>query len=465
MGPQHFELEMALSYWGEHEKEDIIDSDSFDKHNQCHEYDQDLRIKTERICEGYYADDFTPVAQASYDYTTQPLRPPGRAFMLPDSSARSHVQPSDVIICGDMNMIKTSSTPLEEKEYWEQYQWHEMSTSESSTPFTPYSSYQVPPFTPHFTHLEEQQHSSPLEETIYSDLDTGCAHKADSIALGKGSQLNSTQLDFVCPDANEERLWRISQKIKDLDADEAHAGLSDKLLNTDISSLLENPAQQVFMGQQQEPATLIRKRNQTPKAERKHKLEVIDLSANAEEGREHVSVVQALRNNPTVWNSIKERRKKGNYKCGHCTAIFTTMFQLAEHIDEYKIKRAYRCLDNNCPWSILGLPRRAEVRRHCAAQHAYVVETSAISPNCGSLSPISEPWLFTQAEKFPCSSPLCRKLFKRRDARQRHEKLVHMNTESRFNKRVDKLRVKYVTNDIAELAKLMESNKPLPRKS
>lgn len=160
-------------------------------------------------------------------------------------------------------------------------------------------------------------------------------------------------------------------------------------------------------------------------------------------------LVKALQADTVLWTKVKCTKKKGIYKCSHCPGIFASLLDLAKHLDEFKIVRPYRCPFSDCPWSVLGLPRRAEVRRHCAAQHSHVI------PNGDDGYPGTGKYTPTTADQFDCTSPFCDKKFKRKDACKRHYKLVHSNPDSRFNKMVERIKKKYRTEETVALKELI----------
>lgn len=139
---------------------------------------------------------------------------------------------------------------------------------------------------------------------------------------------------------------------------------------------------------------------------------------------------QQLRENPEVWKIVNIRKKKGIFKCSHCAEFFPTLYMLAQHFDEHKVARYFQCPFKGCVWNILGLPRRAEVRRHCSSQHATKIEFERCNENRLNATPT------TNVEKIICSHENCNRAFKRKDSLQRHIKLVHDNPHSRFNKRL-----------------------------
>lgn len=168
-------------------------------------------------------------------------------------------------------------------------------------------------------------------------------------------------------------------------------------------------------------------------------------------------IADQLRENREIWNKICQKRKKGIYKCTHCSEMFKELIDLARHFDEHKIGRHHKCPFEDCPWSILGLPRRAELRRHCAAQHAYVIKY----PDDKSESHEG----YISAEKICCQYDFCDRLFKRKDSQQRHEKLVHLNPSSRFNKRIEKLKAHYKTDNVAFLIGVLEKTKKMKKEN
>ncbi|KAH3675976.1 hypothetical protein WICMUC_002272 [Wickerhamomyces mucosus] len=194
--------------------------------------------------------------------------------------------------------------------------------------------------------------------------------------------------------------------------------------------------------------------------------------------RPEIPITAQLKQNKIVWEKIYNNKKKGIYPCTHCSETFSNMYDLAKHIDEFGLYRKHRCPFDNCPWYIIGLPRRAEVRRHCAAQHNYRVvfpEDKTIKVN-GELSTVGsklddlgfEGIHGTRITKnnIKCNYEFCHKTFKRKDARQRHENLVHLNPESRFNKKISAIKAKCEGQSPETLSKLVESswNKKSKRK-
>lgn len=183
-------------------------------------------------------------------------------------------------------------------------------------------------------------------------------------------------------------------------------------------------------------------------------------------------LTEQLKDWPVIWEKVVNNKKKGIYPCTHCRSTFATLYDLAEHIDEYKIHRAHKCPFKECPWFVIGLTRRAEVRRHCSAQHNYLVvfpedRKVELGKDCSSeelaeslklqQQPSGIQGTLMQGCKFPCRYEFCSREFKRKDAIQRHEKLVHLNPESRFNKRITSLKYKYCTNDYNTIRKILEN--------
>lgn len=337
---------------------------------------------------------------------------------LPVMMINPDVYPADISTSHSINSIKTSCTPLEERTYWDCKPWAMMNIeSDESVPCTPYTPYT--PYTAAYSSVFTALPPHLSSENIYPNLET------------HGSQLMDRKHSKGMKRVRMEREQRVSLRVSDIDEDEAR--------RCQIPTPVEEDA---------EPVTLSRVVTHTRR--RKDDGWIDDHSP--------VSILEDLQSNDVIWNKLKDMKKKGIYKCGHCSDIFATLLQLAGHMDENRIKRRFRCPFNDCPWSIMGLPRRAEVRRHCAAQHDCIVDTETLENmllSSPSQSPHSDTLQFAQAGKFQCPSPICPKVFKRRDACLRHEKLVHQNPESRFNRRVERLRVKYRIDDCEELRKLL----------
>jgi uncharacterized C2H2 Zn-finger protein len=143
----------------------------------------------------------------------------------------------------------------------------------------------------------------------------------------------------------------------------------------------------------------------------------------------YVSVYDQIVNDTVMSQKISQIRKKGIYKCAHCSQVFPDLIQLALHLDEFKVVRPHKCPFADCPWSILGLPRKAEVRRHCTAQHEFQLNQTGEENSQGG-------------EYFVCDHDKCSRVFKRKDSYRRHERLVHLTSTSRFNRRMEKLKNK-----------------------
>lgn len=171
---------------------------------------------------------------------------------------------------------------------------------------------------------------------------------------------------------------------------------------------------------QQRPKKLVKRKRRTKK-------ERAEMKYNENEP----PIIEQLQSNPVIWEKIQQTKKKGIYKCAHCIKVFPDLRQFALHLDEEKVVRYHKCPIQDCPWSILGLPRKAEIRRHCAAQHGMNVEEDG-EANTG----------YTASYTFECKYDNCTRVFKRKDSYTRHEKLVHLNPTSRFNTRVKKTKLK-----------------------
>ncbi|CUS22689.1 LAQU0S06e03796g1_1 [Lachancea quebecensis] len=144
----------------------------------------------------------------------------------------------------------------------------------------------------------------------------------------------------------------------------------------------------------------------------------------------HESVYQQLIDDKPLMEALSKRVKRGYYRCAHCPKMFSNVLEYAKHIDEFEIQRDYKCPFVLCPWKILGLPRRPELRRHCAIQHKM-----EIPKELKSTLKLGE----TDFPIMECTSPYCDKKFYRRDSYARHVAMVHDKSDSRFNKRLVKV--------------------------
>lgn len=142
---------------------------------------------------------------------------------------------------------------------------------------------------------------------------------------------------------------------------------------------------------------------------------------------DHVSLVKQLKNDRPLFEAISKKQKRGSYKCAHCPQTFPNLMEYAAHMDEFNIKREFKCPFALCPWKILGLPRRSDLRRHCAIQHKDELQSDLKS------------YLNLKDEAYPtilCPNEYCGKEFYRKDAFNRHVAIVHDNNNSRFNRKL-----------------------------
>ncbi|CCK70148.1 Rme1p KNAG_0D04020 [Huiozyma naganishii CBS 8797] len=144
----------------------------------------------------------------------------------------------------------------------------------------------------------------------------------------------------------------------------------------------------------------------------------------------NLSLVDQLNLDQPLLEAIRKKQKRGSYRCAHCPETFSTIFEYAAHMDDFKIKRKFKCPFPLCPWKILGLPRRSDLRRHCAIQHKHELQTGL------------KKYLNLKDEAYPaidCPNKYCDKKFYRKDAYNRHFAIVHEKSDSRFNKKLKHL--------------------------
>lgn len=143
-----------------------------------------------------------------------------------------------------------------------------------------------------------------------------------------------------------------------------------------------------------------------------------------------LSLVEKLQQKSHKMGGLEWNLKKGNFKCSHCTLNFTNLMEFAQHLDENDVRRPHLCPVEDCPWSVVGLPRKVDLRRHCMLQHFLR----------GKLNE-DDPLMSTETKSqmvrllYSCDEPRCGKHFYRRDSLQRHQRLVHFNENSSFNRK------------------------------
>ncbi|AQZ09527.1 RME1 (YGR044C) [Zygosaccharomyces parabailii] len=140
-----------------------------------------------------------------------------------------------------------------------------------------------------------------------------------------------------------------------------------------------------------------------------------------------LSLLEQLHLDQPLMEVIANKHKRGYYRCTHCPETFSNIFEYASHMDEFGIKREFKCPFALCPWKVLGLPRRPDLRRHCAIQHKDHLPADL------------KEMLNLRDETYPtlqCPHQYCDKVFHRKDAYNRHISIVHEKMGSRFNKRM-----------------------------
>ncbi|CCE64890.1 hypothetical protein TPHA_0J00670 [Tetrapisispora phaffii CBS 4417] len=150
-------------------------------------------------------------------------------------------------------------------------------------------------------------------------------------------------------------------------------------------------------------------------------------AAGSQQQLQQLPLEQQLYMDSKLMSTISKKHKRGYYKCTHCPETFASIFEYAKHMDSFGIRREYKCPFELCPWKILGLPRRSDLRRHCAIQHK------------DELSDTLKKELNLNDEMYPildCPHQYCDKTFIRKDSYNRHFSIVHKEANSRFNKRL-----------------------------
>ena len=138
-------------------------------------------------------------------------------------------------------------------------------------------------------------------------------------------------------------------------------------------------------------------------------------------------LTEKIKNDKYLSPIASKKQKRGSYRCNHCPEMFSTILEYADHLDTYRIRRKYNCPILDCPWKILGLPGRSDLRRHCAIQHK-----DELDDHVRAALNLKEDVYVT----ISCPNKYCDKTFRRKDAYNRHVSIVHNMPGSRFNKRL-----------------------------
>ena len=153
------------------------------------------------------------------------------------------------------------------------------------------------------------------------------------------------------------------------------------------------------------------------------------------------SIVQLMKEHPKIWEvANKFKIKKGAYKCTHCELSFLTQAEFAKHLDDFAIERLHKCPEPSCPYRFIGLPRRADLRRH-AESHGYKLPNAT---NTDSLEELAKKDIkialshATTKRKKGNICPVCKNILGRKDSLTRHINLCHKNQNSRYNKKIRK---------------------------
>lgn len=158
------------------------------------------------------------------------------------------------------------------------------------------------------------------------------------------------------------------------------------------------------------------------------------INSESVDQRRPSKIVDLINESPKVLDTILKTKKKGIYKCSHCSTHFANFLKLAEHYDEFNIRKEFHCPEEECPWHVLGLPNKNELTRHIKSQH--------------------RPRLF--ACRMGCESK-----FHRADTRNRHEKQVHLNINSRLNKSQRNKKLKDRSNSLESYTPSAQLQSPI----
>ncbi|EGW35278.1 uncharacterized protein SPAPADRAFT_58496 [Spathaspora passalidarum NRRL Y-27907] len=118
-------------------------------------------------------------------------------------------------------------------------------------------------------------------------------------------------------------------------------------------------------------------------------------------------------------------------KCrNHCNASFANYMQLIDHFEEFKLSsfefRGFKCPVHECPMSIIGYDKKADLRHHVVIDH---FKKGKVIDECCQYSSELKSIIYV------CNDDNCGKGFYRRDSLTRHIKLVHNGEPNVFNQK------------------------------
>ncbi|ODV60008.1 uncharacterized protein ASCRUDRAFT_76541 [Ascoidea rubescens DSM 1968] len=196
------------------------------------------------------------------------------------------------------------------------------------------------------------------------------------------------------------------------------------------------PSNSIYTADQFYPMSFQYRKNILPNAS---KLHITD--ENQKPPTKKKTIVQLMREHPKIWDlANKFKIKKGAYKCTHCDLSFLTQADFAKHLDEFGIERPHKCPEATCPYRFIGLPRRADLRRH-AESHGYKLPNAN---NTESLQELEQKDIQIALSHATIKKtkvnicPICKNTLGRKDSLTRHINLCHKNQNSRYNKKIRK---------------------------
>lgn len=103
--------------------------------------------------------------------------------------------------------------------------------------------------------------------------------------------------------------------------------------------------------------------------------------------------------------------------CHHCQKGFMSIQSLAQHYEQFKVFKAlkFKCPIYNCPFNIIGLNKKNNLRRHVISKHYNRQQKAILSED-----PYEEKMI--RSLVYFCN---CQRVFYRRDSLKRHQRSFH----------------------------------------